>query len=493
MPADSIPNDDTADPAEAAVQADFARITQRVRERRDAADGLFVPGTPVTIARAPGRLDVMGGIADYSGSLVLEMPIREAAMAAVQPTRDGLLRVESGGSDPAHRTTFGEVRLADLTPGGVVDYERARAYFARDVREHWVAYIAGVLLVLMRERGAAIGGARVLIDSHVPEGKSVSSSAALEVATMTAAARAFGIELDPIDLATLCQRAENLVVGAPCGIMDQMTCTLGRANQLLALLCQPAVLQGYVALPPDVALWGIDSGVRHAVTGADYASVRVGAFMGYRIIADLTGLTVRHSGDHVDIDDSRWGGYLANIPPDDFDTQYTPHLPERVDGRSFLARYGGTTDRVTRIDPARTYAVRVPAAHPVHEHARVRQFVDVLRSSSADGRRNLGTASLECLGQLMYASHAAYTACGLGSPGTDLLVELVRQRGPAGGLYGAKITGGGSGGTVAVLAAAGADESIHAVAAEYAARTGHRPYIFSGSSPGASTTGVMQV
>jgi galactokinase len=202
---------------------------------------------------------------------------------------------------------------------------------------------------------------------------------------------------------------------------------------------------------------------------------------------------VRRSGDHVDIDDPRWGGYLANIPPDEFDTHYAPRLPERIEGRTFLAQYGGTTDRVTRIDPDRTYAVRVPAAHPVHEHARVRRFVDVLRSSSAGGRRNLGTAGLEFLGQLMYASHAAYTACGLGSPGTDLLVQLVRQRGPAGGLYGAKITGGGSGGTVAVLAAAGADESIQDVAAEYAARTGHQPYVFSGSSPGASTTGAVMV
>ena len=57
----------------------------------------------------------------------------------------------------------------------------------------------------------------------------------------------------------------------------------------MALLCQPAEFQGTIAMPPDLAVWGIDSGIRHAVTGADYGAVRVGAFMGYRILCDLAG------------------------------------------------------------------------------------------------------------------------------------------------------------------------------------------------------------
>ena len=93
------------------------------------------------------------------------------------------------------------------------------------------------------------------------------------------------------------------------------------------------------------------------------------------------------------------------------------------------------------------------------------------------------------LGQLMYASHASYSACGLGSEGTDLLVELVRQAGPKQGLYGAKITGGGSGGTVAILARRDADHAVQALAERYAQQTGRPKRVFAGSSPGAAAFG----
>jgi L-arabinokinase len=87
----------------------------------------------------------------------------------------------------------------------------------------------------------------------------------------------------------------------------------------------------------------------------------------------------------------------------------------------------------------------------------------------------------------MYESHASYGACGLGSPGTDRLVELVRAEGPSGGLYGARVTGGGSGGTVAVIARKDAVDAIARVAAAYERATGYRPYVFAGSSSGVRT------
>src|SRR6185503_16866155 len=108
-------------------------------------------------------------------------------------------------------------------------------------------------------------------------------------------------------------------------------------------------------------------------------------------------------------------------------------------------------------------------------HHRVKLFRELLLKP---GNEEQWTA----LGQLMYESHASYSACGLGSHGTDLLVNLVREQGPAAGLYGARITGGGSGGTVAVLGRADAADSIARVAENYERATGHRPYIFSGSS-----------
>jgi L-arabinokinase len=96
------------------------------------------------------------------------------------------------------------------------------------------------------------------------------------------------------------------------------------------------------------------------------------------------------------------------------------------------------------------------------------------------------------LGELMYQSHASYSACGLGEARTDLLVDLSRRRGPASGVFGAKITGGGSGGTVAFLTLRkeGAGECI---AAEFARMTGETPHIFSGSSPGAAEFGILRL
>ena len=453
------------------------------------AHRLFDPPAELVVARAPGRLDVMGGIADYSGSLVLELPIREATFVALQRDPERRLRIISLSEDSTQALAF-EMPLSDFeTAGGPVDYGIARARFQRNPEQHWVAYVSGVFLVLMRERGVSFrDGARLLIASRVPQGKGVSSSAALEVAVMQAVAAAFDIAIDAREMAILCQMVENRVASAPCGVMDQMTAACGEANRLLALLCQPAELRGLVTIPDEVAFWGLDSGVRHAVTGADYGSVRVGAFMGYRIIAEVAGLKVRESspGEPARIDDPRWGGYLANLTPSEFEQVYAAHLPERIGGAEFLSRYQGTTDPVTCVNPERSYAVRVPAAHAVYEHHRVRLFAELLGGEISERQ-------LELLGELMYQSHASYSACGLGSAGTDRLVELVREAGPAEGLYGAKITGGGSGGTVAVLSRRDAIASVAQVAERYAQETGHRPHIFSGSSAGSAAFGHLRL
>lgn len=451
---------------------------------------LFEPNADLVVTRAPGRLDVMGGIADYSGSLVLELPTREATLVALQREPARRLTIVSLLAEPTREAAFAMSLDEFEEAGSPVEYAVARARFASDPARRWAAYVAGVFLVLMRERGARFSeGARLLIDSRVPEGKGVSSSAALEVATMQAVAAAYNIVMEPRETALLCQMVENLVVGAPCGVMDQMTAVCAEENHLLALLCQPAELCGTVAVPDDLAFWGLDSGVRHAVTGADYSDVRVGAFMGYRIIAELAGLTVKFTaeGSLPRIDDPVWRGYLANLTPSLFEQQYAPHLPERIGGREFLRRYRGTTDPVTRIDPERSYGVRVPTAHAVYEHHRVRLFAELLAAATVGERR------LEVLGELMYQSHASYSACGLGSAGTDRLAQLVRQAGPGRGLYGARITGGGSGGTVAVLGRRDAVASVESIADRYAEETGYRPYIFSGSSPGGATFGHLKL
>ena len=450
---------------------------------------LFAPDMEIVIARAPGRLDVMGGIADYSGSLVLELPILEATFAALQRQPDRRLTIVSL-TEAAGQTLSFEMALSEFENAGEpVDYDTARARFQQKPSQHWAAYVTGVFLTLMRERGVRFrDGARLLISSRVPQGKGVSSSAALEVAVMQAVAAAFDVTIDAREMALLCQTVENRVAGAPCGVMDQMTASCGAANRLLALRCQPAELLGMAAIPDEVAFWGLDSGVRHAVTGADYGSVRVGAFMGYRIIAEMAGLNVNASATDApaQIDDPRWGGYLANITLSEFEQHYAAQLPERIEGAEFLSRYKGTTDTVTRVSAERDYAVRVPTAHPIYEHHRVRIFEELLRGEINDERMILA-------GELMYQSHASYSACGLGSAATDRIVELARAAGPEQGIYGAKITGGGSGGTVAILGRRDAGPVVASLAEKYARETGYQPYIFSGSSPGSAGFGHLRL
>jgi len=453
------------------------------------ARGLFDSKSRLVVARAPGRLDVMGGIADYSGSLVLELPILEATFAALQRQTDRRLTIISL-ADGAGQTLVFEMALSEFENAGEpVDYDTACARFQRDPAQHWAAYVAGVFLALMRERGVRFReGAHILISSRVPQGKGVSSSAALEVAVMRAVAAAFDITIDSREMALLCQTVENRVAGAPCGVMDQMTASCGETNRLLALRCQPAELLGMTAISDEIALWGLDSGVRHAVTGTDYGSVRVGAFMGYRIIAEMAGLIVNvgATGAPAQIDDPRWGGYLANITPSEFEQYYAAQLPERIEGAEFLSRYKGTTDAVTRVTPERSYAVRVPTAHPISEHHRVRLFAELLRGEINEERMKLA-------GELMYQSHASYSACGLGSEATDRIVELARAAGPEQGIYGAKITGGGSGGTVAILSRRESGPVVARVAERYASETGYQPYIFSGSSPGSAVFGHLRL
>ena len=445
----------------------------------------FDASQPVLVARAPGRLDVMGGIADYSGSLVLELPLAVATWVAVQAQDPPVLVIESADAGSGHIS----IPIEDITPAAPLPYAEARLRLSRDPGRAWAAYVAGALVVLQHQHSHRLRhGAKILVRSDVPIGKGVSSSAALEVAVFEALATLAGVAFEDRALVLAAQAVENLVVGAPCGVMDQMTAACGRRGHLLELLCQPAEVVGHLPLPPALELFGVDSGIRHAVSGADYGSVRAAAFMGYRIVAEAAGLTARAVGPgRVAIDDPLYRGYLANVAPDEWRDRYRDAVPERISGAEFLARYGGSTDTATTIDPARIYAARAATEHPVREHERVRRFRALLAGGAAteDARA--------ALGRLMYESHASYSACGLGSDGTDRLVELVRAAGPAAGLYGAKITGGGSGGTVAVLAAAGGRAAVDAIARRYQQETGRTATVFAGSSSGSRTFGVRGV
>ena len=444
---------------------------------------LFDVKKPITIGRAPGRLDLMGGIADYSGSLVLQLPIQEATFATAQQISERSLTIfsldDTNNGRRSDDDSLFHMALSDFEENGApISYEAAQNYFQKNPGTAWAAYVAGTLLVLMREEKVTFDeGMNILIHSAVPEGKGVSSSAALEVATMKAIAAACNLEIEPRRMGILCQMVENLVVGAPCGVMDQMSACCGEENRLLALLCQPAEILPSVELPAELAVWGIDSGIRHAVSGADYGSVRVGTFMGYRIMLDMACIADK-SVPPKSVHDTLWQGYLANVSPSEFEQFYAHSLPLTMKGADFLAQYAGTTDSVTHIDPTRIYAIRYPTAHPIYEHFRVKAFAHLLHGNAL--------VNGPLLGECMYQSHASYSSCGLGSSGTDELVALARKLGPEQGIFGAKITGGGSGGTVAVLGRADAHDAIDQIVERYDTPSGHSPYVFVGSSAGAA-------
>ncbi|KAL0344948.1 UNVERIFIED_CONTAM: L-arabinokinase [Sesamum radiatum] len=486
----------------------------------------------IVVARAPGRLDVMGGIADYSGSLVLQMPIREACHVAIQRCRpekqklwkhaqarqqnkgDGatpVLQIVSFGSELSNRAPTFDMDLSDfLEDGKPISYEKARLYFAQDPSQKWAAYVAGTILVLMTELGVQFqDGISILVSSGVPEGKGVSSSAAIEVATMSAVAASHGLDIAPRDLALLCQKVENHIVGAPCGVMDQMASACGEENKLLAMLCQPAEVLGHVEIPSHIRFWGIDSGIRHSVGGADYGSVRIGTFMGRKMIKSMASKQLSSSPNHnsskvegMNNDETDEHGkdllqaeaaldYLCNLSPHRYES-YVHRLPEFLPGNEFIENYDHHDDSITIIDKKCSYAVRAPTRHPIYENFRVKAFKALLSAAPSDDQ-------LSSLGELMYQCHYSYSACGLGSDGTDKLVELVQQKqhnkSTGGTLFGAKITGGGSGGTVCVIGKNlfRSGEQIFKIQQKYKATTGFLPFVFEGSSPGAGKFGYLKI
>jgi L-arabinokinase len=441
-----------------------------------AASPWFTAGD-IVVARAPGRLDVMGGIADYTGSLVCEMPLKVAAAVAVQTRGDGQLICISAQTKQAL-----QVSLAQLDTD---DPLKVRALFQGESK--WARYVAGCAWWI-GQRTPLGTGVTIAVDSQVPLGGGVSSSAAVEVATMTALSALLNVSISPLDLAVACQAVENHVVGAPCGVMDQVTSAMGQEGALIQILCQrgsdgrPAQVLGELPLPSGCEMLGIYSGVSHDVSGDPYTDTRVAAFMGEKILsaADQT---------HVP------GGYLANVCPEKFCANLTHSLPERMTGEVFIDRYERTADAVTKVDPGKTYMVRAATTHHVLEAQRVRRFVSLIESANSAAENEREHALREA-GQLMYESHDSYGQCArLGHPMTDRLVALAKELGPQRGFYGAKITGGGGGGTVAFFVRASEQmlADLEQLRQTYQQATGRSTTLLRGTSPGAAAFGTRRL
>ena len=437
----------------------------------------FAKKRPVYVVRAPARLDCMGGIADYSGSLVCELTLDRAVLLGIQARDDRKVVLHSASADELGLAPDVTLSLEALDPGArPADYPSIQRTLSQAPAAAWAAYAAGAFSVLQGEGyiDRFPHGATIVLASDIPPRVGVSSSAALEIAAMYGSSLLYGIALDGMDLAVLSQQVENEIAGAACGIMDQATSTLGTRGSLLSLLCQPHTVREHLPVPPGVHLIGINSGVRRQIKGTRYTNARIGAFMGLAIIQhrlrSLTGGV-----------NQPFGGYLCNLTPAEFNASWRNLLPARMTGRTFTRRYGNTPDPVTTVDPEVTYRVRSRVEHPVYEHRRTTDFTECLRLAGAteDARY------LEKAGRLMYASDWSYThRCGLGSAETSWIVRETRKLGVEAGFYGARITGGGAGGTVAVAGNDRMFDHLDHLLERYGESTGIEAELFTGTSPG---------
>lgn len=448
----------------------FERLLQR-----GAADGFFVE-RPIWAARVPARLDVMGGIADYSGANVCEATLGQGLLVAVQPCQDRVLRIRSQAVGSGRLPVETSIPLTTFeSRGKAVAYDAVRALFHDNPLASWAAYAGGSLFALIKEESIRLRtGFHLLLLGAVPMNAGIASSAAVEIGTLCALDACLGLGLDAAQIARLGQIAENRVVGAPCGIMDQIAIASGRRGQLVHILCRPGSVVDTVAIPEGTGFVGINSMVRHSVAAAPYGDVRIGAFMGRRI---LNALRIKQGMPPV--------AHLGEISAGELSGMQR-HLPETVKGADFLKRYQTHGDTATTIRADRIYRVRGPARHAVLENERVLRFIAALCAGSEAG--------CVAAGKEMYGAHESYRdECHLSVPEVDAIVEAVRRCGAKKGLYGAKITGGGAGGTVAVFGRLDAlKKHVPVIAKEHAHRIGANPDVFWGTSPGAIEFGARR-
>jgi galactokinase len=443
----------------------------------------FSPDAPVFISRAPGRLDLMGGNDDYTGGLVFESTIKEATYAAAQLRSDTQVILRNKTITDAGWQGEISIDLEELA-----DEEKVRQLVNKSPAVRWTAYVLGNLYYLKKKFGIKTG-IQLYMESDVPLNRGVSSSAAIEVAVMKSSAKAFGIDLGGTELALACQWVENVIAESACGIMDQIAVVTGKQGYVMPLVCQPCIPEPLITLPEELRVWGIDSGVSHQVSGIEYEAARAAAFMGYKIICDAEGIqvTLDESSDIQRYTDTVWDGYLANISRSVFHEKYEKLLPENMNRENYLEQYKIHVDPFTPLKEGVVYHVKANTRYAVEENQRVQLFSELSRGASAAPSER----AFRLMGELMYQSHYAYTECGLGAKATDFLIDLCRNEGVENGIYGAKITGGGAGGTVAILGNRDAEDAVHRIFKKYAEEKMGEPYLFEGSSDGADSFGIV--
>jgi galactokinase len=426
----------------------------------------------------------MGGNVDYTGGAVLQSLVREGISVTVQRRVDRRIQI----SNPS-AASYGWEPVAVFDLDDLDDVPHIREICDLELGLGWVAYVAGSLHLIRKRRiGLLQDGIQISIASDLPANKGVSSSAALVIATLKAVSAACGASLTGTELAEAGQWVENEIVQSACGIMDHAAIVFGQKDTLLPLLCQPLLVGEGIHLPSGVRLWGVDSMASRATNSVVYTRARAAAFMAYKIVCDWEGLdvTLDTTGVIPRWCDERWNGYLSNLALESFHSRYEAALPETLSGEDFLKVHTSHVDPFTSVDPDLIYPVRAAARYAVLEHDRVQRFTRLLSESSPVS--TVLEDHLLCeAGELMYESHHAYRETGLASAYCDEIVDRVRSAGPGSGLFAAKMTGGGGGGTVAVLGLDHGEAALRRIVEEYGRAHAVDPYVFTGSSDGTET------
>jgi galactokinase len=371
-------------------------------EKAEAAATRFTPwhGKPPTwLACAPGRINLIGEHVDYNDGLVLPMAIDWHVVAAAAPVPEPRVRVLSAAVEQ-------EVVISLEEP-------------LRPTPPAWSNYVRGVIH-RFRARGATVSGLDLLIDSDLPLGGGLSSSAALEVATATLLEAVCGLRLDPVEKALLARRAEHDFAGVPCGIMDQFAAVLGRRDHLLLLDCRSQEVQQVPMTDPAVTVLIVNTNVRHELSSGEYAvrleqCRRAAEALGVRSLRDVSAAQLEAHRAALD---------------------------------AILYRR---------------------ARHVVTEIERTAQAAEAV-----------GRGDWAALGERMYASHASLrddyeVSCAE----LDLVVEVAQELGTAGGVYGCRMTGGGFGGcTVSLVRTAALADAARVIRARYEAATRVVPTLF---------------
>ncbi|MDR3723685.1 MAG: galactokinase [Terracidiphilus sp.] len=368
---------------------DPAVLRSMHRARFNAEPELFV---------APGRVNLIGEHTDYAEGFVMPVAINFATLAAISPSNDGKITIYS--------ENYSEEKVFDAA--------------ATPVRaNHWSDYPLGVVSILKGE-GHTIPGFNLSIWGDVPLGSGLSSSAALEVATLLAITSLIGVTYPGPVLAKLGQRVENEFVGANCGIMDQFISANGKANHALLLDCRDLSYK-LAPIPANVALVIANTMVKHSIIGGDYKTRRAESEAACAIIDSHRG-PVPFLRDATLEDLEKWGN--------------------EMEPKSYLR-----------------------AKHVISEDLRTVAACDALLKGD-----------VKEVGRLMAEAHRSYSKDFEGScVEADAMVDMAQD---LPGLIGARLTGGGFGGcTVNLVEQSQAAAFAEALASRYEAKTGIKPEI----------------